>query len=252
MSLLCLSLILTATNCILSFANQQIILSWTLVGLILLNILLIVTVSLGLPANVKHLRNSLIISVISWLVQDVVVVMQFLQSKLYIELIGCFLQLLIVFITAYEVYFIWQLWKEVSFNGEFRRTPANLGVPSISWSVEQHDNRGYEEDLKVASISSALDTNPGSLTHNVEQSQSQVEAVGPRLEMEAEAVIREFECPVCLSVMVGGIMQCGQGHCVCSQCVARGVITCPLCRDNIQGRAVNMENIARILFHTSS
>ena len=219
MSLLCLSLILTATNCILSFANQQIILGWSLVGLILLNILLIVTVSLGLPANVKHLRNSLIISVISWLVQDVVVVMQFLQSKLYIELIGCFLQLLIVFITAYEVYFIWQLWKEVnsrdtteiifiikifqvSFNGEFRRTPANLGVPSISWSVEQHDNRGYEEDLKVASISSALDTNPGSLTHNVEQSQSQVEAVGPRLEMEAEAVIREFECPVCLSVMV--------------------------------------------------
>ena len=113
-SLLCLSLILTTTNCILSFANQQIILSWSLVGLILLNILLIVTVSLGLPANVKHLRNSLIISLISWLVQDVVVVMQFLQSKLYIELIGCFLQLLIVFITAYVVYFIWQLWKEVN------------------------------------------------------------------------------------------------------------------------------------------
>ena len=61
----------------------------------------------------KHLRNSLIISVIFWIVQDVVVVIQFLQSKHYIELIGCFLQLVIVFITAYEVYFIWQLWKEV-------------------------------------------------------------------------------------------------------------------------------------------
>ena len=122
-------------------------------------------------------------------------------------------------------------------------------MPSISWSVEQHDNRGYQEELKVPTISSTLDTNLGSLTHSVEQ--PEVQTVGPRLEMEAEAVIRELECPVCLSVMVAGIMQCGQGHCICSQCVARGVITCPLCRDNIQGRAVNMENIARILFNTS-
>ena len=113
MSLLCLSLILTSTNCILSFANLQILLGGSLLGLITLNILIIVSLYLGLPANVKHLRNSLIISVIFWIVQDVVVVIQFLQSKHYIELIGCFLQLVIVFITAYEVYFIWQLWKEV-------------------------------------------------------------------------------------------------------------------------------------------
>ena len=113
MSLLCLSLILTTTNCILSFANLQILLGGSLVGLILLNILLLVSLTLGLPANVKHLRNSLVISVVSWVVQDVVVVMQFLQSKLYIELIGCFVQLVIVFITAYQVYFIWQLWKQV-------------------------------------------------------------------------------------------------------------------------------------------
>ena len=113
MFLLCLSLILTSTNCILSFANLQILLGGSLLGLILLNILIIVSLYLGLPANVKHLRNSLIISVIFWIVQDVVVVIQFLQSKHYIELIGCFLQLVIVFITAYEVYFIWQLWKEV-------------------------------------------------------------------------------------------------------------------------------------------
>ena len=113
MFLLCLSLILTSTNCILSFANLQILLGGSLLGLITLNILIIVSLYLGLPANVKHLRNSLIISVIFWIVQDVVVVIQFLQSKHYIELIGCFLQLVIVFITAYEVYFIWQLWKEV-------------------------------------------------------------------------------------------------------------------------------------------
>ena len=116
MSLLCLSLILTTINCLLSSAfhsNLNIPLIGGLVGLLLLNILLLVSLYLGLPANVKHLRHSLIISVISWVAQDVVVVMQFLKSKQYIELIGCFVQLVTVFITAYEVYFIWQLWKQV-------------------------------------------------------------------------------------------------------------------------------------------
>ena len=124
----------------------------------------------------------------------------------------------------------------MSFNGDLRRSPPNLSVPSISWTVEQHDNRAYQEELEVPSISSTVE---------------QPRNLGPRLEMEAEAVMRELECPVCLTVMVAGIMQCRQGHCVCSQCVARGLIICPLCRDNIQGRAVNMENIARIIFNTS-
>ena len=105
---------------------------------------------------------------------------------------------------------------QVSFNGDLRRSPPNLSVPSISWTVEQHDNRAYQEELEVPSISST-----------VEQPQN----LGPRLEMEAEAVLRELECPVCLSVMVAGIMQCRQGHCVCSQCVAPRLVVFNLVLD---------------------
>ena len=118
---------------------------------------------------------------------------------------------------------------QVSFNGDLKRSPPQLSVPSISWTVEQHDNPGYQEELQGPGLSSPV----------------------PRLETEVEAVKRELECPVCLTEMTGGIMQCRQGHCLCSPCVAQGLHLCPLCRDNIQGRAVNMENIARIIFNTT-
>ena len=108
-----------------------------------------------------------------------------------------------------------------------KRSPPNLNIPSISWTVEQQDNLGYQEELQV-------DTNHSSLT-----------------QLETEAVMRELECPVCLSPMKAGIRQCLQGHCVCCSCVARGLLHCPLCRGEIQGRAVNMENIARVLFNTN-
>ena len=157
-----------------------------------------------------------------------------------------FIQILIIFLTGYIVYFQWQLWKEVgivlqikyrlliflwlqtSFNGNLQRSPPNLSLPSISWTVEQH-NQGYEPDI-------------------VKDEPTIVPEL--RTSLESDDIFKEFECPICLSVMIPPlqIYQCRFGHNICSNCQSKGITMCPSCRKPILGRAHNMENVAKLLF----
>ena len=62
----------------------------------------------------------------------------------------------------------------------------------------------------------------------------------------------ELECPVCLEEMVEvRIHQCVSGHLVCHHC-RQSLQTCPVCRDNIIGRATVMERLASALFSESA
>ena len=63
--------------------------------------------------------------------------------------IPAFIHLVIITLTSYSVFFIWQLWKQISFNGNLERSPPNLAVPSISWTVDEHQaqcNLGYLDE----------------------------------------------------------------------------------------------------------
>ena len=61
----------------------------------------------------------------------------------------------------------------------------------------------------------------------------------------------QFECPVCLEEMKPPVRihQCVDGHLLCGTCRENpAILTCPVCRGNIMGRAVVMEKLARALF----
>lgn len=64
-----------------------------------------------------------------------------------------------------------------------------------------------------------------------------------------------FECPVCLEVMVPPkrILQCRNGHLICGDC--RGQLQraceCPRCREEITGRATDLETIIRTVYAPS-
>lgn len=61
----------------------------------------------------------------------------------------------------------------------------------------------------------------------------------------------QFECPVCLEEMKppARIHQCVDGHLLCGLCRENpAIVTCPVCRGNIMGRAVVMEKLAKALF----
>ena len=60
----------------------------------------------------------------------------------------------------------------------------------------------------------------------------------------------EFECPVCLEMMTGGvhIYQCGTGHVICGHCRHKLTTdTCPTCRGVITGRSTVIERLAAAL-----
>ena len=60
----------------------------------------------------------------------------------------------------------------------------------------------------------------------------------------------EFECPVCLEMMGGGVQihQCVSGHVMCATCRNRmQKDTCPTCRGEMTGRATVMERLAAAL-----
>ena len=59
----------------------------------------------------------------------------------------------------------------------------------------------------------------------------------------------ELECPVCLEEMRSvKIHQCVSGHLVCHHC-RQNLQNCPVCRENIIGRATVMERLACALFN---
>ena len=67
---------------------------------------------------------------------------------------------------------------------------------------------------------------------------------------DCDSVFKEYECPVCLTVMKPPIhiYQCTSGHNICSNCKLKWNKGCPTCRKPISGRAHNMENIAKLIF----
>ena len=129
------------------------------------------------------------------------------------------------------------VWFQVSFNGDFERSPPNISVASISWSVEQH-NLGYEAEQEAE------------CKERIYYNESLSSLNEPK---DIEDIKKEYECPVCLNVMLPpvNIYQCSSGHCVCAKCQGEGVKFCPTCRNPIVGRAHNMENIAQLLFKSA-
>lgn len=54
-----------------------------------------------------------------------------------------------------------------------------------------------------------------------------------------------FECPVCLDLIMPPIVQCVNGHLLCSPCSMKISSVCPLCREQISHvRALAMEKVA--------
>ena len=150
--------------------------------------------------------------------------------------IPAFIHLIIITLTSYSVFFIWQLWKQISFNGNLERSPPNVSVPSISWTLEEHQaqcNLGYMEEDERNEKHLQIDN-----CSSVQNTQNNSE------------MLKEFECPVCFNPMLPPvrIFQCSLGHAICSACKSQGIEICPSCRKLITGRAHNMENIARLLF----
>lgn len=239
--LLWLEIILTIINCLATAFFLHLILGCSLSFLILLNFLVI-------AFQIKsHHKKSFISSLILFTFQLISLCIIFLfdgfrdidqsrensnwilrEEHCSLCYVPVFIQILIIFLTGYIVYFQWQLWKETSFNGNLQRSPPNLSLPSISWTVEQH-NQGYEPDI-------------------VKDEPTIVPEL--RTSLESDDIFKEFECPICLSVMIPPlqIYQCRFGHNICSNCQSKGITMCPSCRKPILGRAHNMENVAKLLF----
>ena len=62
-------------------------------------------------------------------------------------------QLVILATSIYSIYFLWQLWKDVSFNGGLVRVGAVVPLPTLSLAVQHSqiitDQRGLEEEQNV-------------------------------------------------------------------------------------------------------
>nr|XP_037287921.1 E3 ubiquitin-protein ligase Siah1-like [Rhipicephalus microplus] len=59
-----------------------------------------------------------------------------------------------------------------------------------------------------------------------------------------DSMVSLFECPVCLDSVLPPIVQCRNGHLVCSSCRAN-VDTCPVCREQLDDiRNLALEKIA--------
>ena len=168
--------------------------------------------------------------------------------------IPAFGQLIIITLTSYSIFFIWQLWKQISFNGDLERSPPNLSIPSISWTVEEHQaqcNLAYQEDEssnKDQQIEDFASVNKAANFSKIEDFEFNGECSYNG--QNKSEMLKEFECPVCFNLMLPPvrIFQCSLGHTICSACKSRGIEICPSCRKLVVGRAHNMENIARLLF----
>ena len=61
----------------------------------------------------------------------------------------------------------------------------------------------------------------------------------PRLEKSApsgaqsvEVLERDVSCPVCYNIIISPIMQCGEGHLICKECLGHlAPLRCPTCRE---------------------
>lgn len=189
----------------------------------------------------------------------------------FLMYLPAFCHLILILLTCYITFFLWQLWKEVSFNGSLQRSRPE-SVPTIShtipspqlqnlhsFSESSHCNLGFTVEAPTydgarseegsEKLSQEMGKS-GSYTENLQlHSSSGVEAVTK----EEQILSAEFECPICLDLMLPPrkIFQCIQGHPTCSWCLSQGLTFCPTCRGPFMGRARNMERIAAILLEQS-
>jgi len=180
-------------------------------------------------------------------------------------LIPSFIEILILTLIAYSDYLIRQLWKQISLNGDFERSPS-LALPSISLTAEDHQtqgNGGYEEeDVPVVAVPMVETANSymrkedpptyedlygGDDGHKITRKEGNSKVLSEERNSE---LLAEFECPVCYNLLAPPlqILQCSAGHVVCSACKDQGIESCPTCRNKIIGRAHHMENIATLFF----
>ena len=170
-------------------------------------------------------------------------------------LIPPLLHLMIMTVCCYCHYFIWQIWKEISFNGDLQRYPRpNMDIPSISWTVDLNQaqcNLGYIKD-DLQQDNEDVDFSNHQIAYDEEMPTKKLSSPQDDLSCckDNELLMKEFECPICLNLMIPPlkICQCSFGHLLCSTCSASGLKNCPICREKILGRAHNIENIAQLLF----
>jgi len=167
-------------------------------------------------------------------------------------LIPAFTEFLIITFIACSDYFIWQLWKQISLNGDFERSPPSLALTSISLieeEIQAQCNSGYEEEdvSVVRGPYLYYSVYGGHDEHKITRMKGNSKFLSEERNSELFA---EFECPVCYNLLAPPlqILQCSAGHVVCSACKDQGIESCPTCRNKIIGRAHHMENIATLFF----
>eukprot|EP00092_Neocalanus_flemingeri_P011713 GFUD01012629.1.p1 GENE.GFUD01012629.1~~GFUD01012629.1.p1 ORF type:complete len:304 (+),score=58.35 GFUD01012629.1:52-912(+) len=266
--LLYTTIILTVFNAAATALFVHLILGASFSLLVLANFVVICYCESGIVKyQIKEMKISLIFSVVLFWLQVLATFLLFTfasQGKNKwswswvftaddsLMFIPAFIQLIIVTLTGYSVFFIWQLWKQISFNGDLERSPPNLSIPSISWTVEEHQaqhNLGYiEEEAKEEQIGDLPSLRKASNLSNIEDPNTNEDSSYAG-DNNAE-MLKQFECPVCFNLMMPPlrIFQCSLGHNTCSACKSQGIEICPSCRNLVVGRAHNMENIARLLF----
>jgi len=263
--LLYTSFLLTVINAVSATLFVNLIFGGSFLLLILLHILVICYTERGITKNEpKALKLSLIgaLSVTILHVGNTFLIWLLSQSKWswswasntnqLFWFIPAFTEFLIITLIVYSDYFIWQLWKQISFNGDLERSPPDLALPSISWTVEEHQaqcNAGYEEeDVPVVKDPHLYDgVYAGDDEHKITTREGNSKFLSEKRNSE---LLAEFECPVCYNLLAPPlqILQCSAGHVVCSACKDQGIESCPTCRNKIIGRAHHMENIATLFF----
>ena len=206
----------------------------------------------ALCLTILHVGNTLLLFILSHSTRSL---SWFSNTNQAYWFIPAFTEFLIITLISYSDYFIWQLWKQVSFNGDLERSPPNLALPSISWSVEEHQaqyNAGYEEEyVPVVKVPHPYDAVYGGNEHYKNIRKEEAGNNKFLSEKSNSELVAEFECPVCYNLLAPPlqILQCSAGHVICSACREQGIESCPSCRNKIIGRAHHMEGIARVFFN---
>jgi E3 ubiquitin-protein ligase SIAH1 len=66
--------------------------------------------------------------------------------------------------------------------------------------------------------------------------------------LDIEQLNEILECPVCFVVPISGPLKtCKNGHMVCSSCEPKLTIGCPVCREPIDTRALQLEKMVDMM-----
>ena len=108
----------------------------------------------------------------------------------------------------------------------------------------EEKQRLVEAEKKATAAVNTWETRFNQTKEEMKMEVSKLEAL---LQEQSEQDMREeVECPVCCEEMAPPrtILQCSQGHPVCSSCRPR-LASCPSCRGAFMGRAIGMEQLVK-------